>query len=103
MTDRLAKLQSLLDKTPADTFLLYAIALEHKKAGEFATAQQWFDRVIATDPAYSVAYHQSGLAHEAAGEIDSARSAYRRGIEAARKAGDSHAAEEMQAALNMIE
>ena len=34
ITDRMQKLQSMLQRDPNDTFLLYAIALEHKKAGE---------------------------------------------------------------------
>ena len=103
MTDRLTKLQSLLDRDPNDIFLLYAIALEHKKTGDYPTALAWFDRVIAKDPGYSVAYHQAGLTHEAAGNVDLAKTTYRQGIIAAHKKGDHHAADEMQAALDMIE
>jgi tetratricopeptide (TPR) repeat protein len=102
-SDRMQKLQSLLERDPNDTFLLYAIALEHKKANDFVAALQWFDRVVEKDPGYSVAYHQAGLTHEAAGDIAAAKATYRRGIAAATKKGDHHAAEEMQAALSMIE
>ena len=102
-SERMQKLQTLLERDPNDTFLLYAIALEHKKSGDFAAALQWFDRVIEKDPGYSVAYHQAALTHEAAGDVALARAMYGRGIAAAQLKGDHHAAEEMQAALSMIE
>ena len=103
MTDRLSKLQALLERDPNDTFLLYAIALEHKKANDHAMALEWFDRVIAKDAGYSVAYHQAALTHEDAGEIPAAKMMYARGIAAAEKKGDHHAADEMRGALAMIE
>ena len=102
-SERMQKLTALLERDPNDSFLLYAIALEHKKAGEHAAALDWFDRVIAKDPGYSVAYHQAALTHEAAGAMEPATEMYRRGIAAATKKGDHHAAEEMQGALSMIE
>jgi tetratricopeptide (TPR) repeat protein len=103
MTERMQKLQSLLERTPDDTFLLYAIALEHKKANDFSSAIQWFDRVIEKDPGYSVAYHQAGLTHESAGDMSAAKAAYHQGIAAAEKKGDHHAADEMRGALSMLE
>ena len=103
MTERMTKLQSLLERDPNDTFLLYAIALEHKKANDHAAALQWFDRVIAKDPGYSVAYHQAGLTQESAGDVAAAKAMYLRGIAAATQKGDHHAADEMRAALDMIE
>lgn len=102
-SDRMQKLLALLERDPNDTFLLYAIALEHKKANDFPAALQWFDRVIEKDSGYSVAYHQAGLTHESAGDLDAAKAMYRRGIAAATRKGDHHAAEEMQGALSMIE
>ena len=102
-SDRMQKLQALLERDPNDTFLLYAIALEHKKSNDHAAAIQWFNRVVAKDPGYSVAYHQAGLTHEAAGDIAAAKTAYHSGIAAAEKKGDHHAADEMRGALSMIE
>ena len=102
-SERMQKLTALLERDPNDSFLLYAIALEHKKAGEHAAALDWFDRVIAKDPGYSVAYHQAALTHEAAGDIAGAKTAYHSGIAAAEKKGDHHAADEMRGALSMIE
>jgi len=101
-SDRMRKLQSLLEKQPGDTFLLYGIALEYKKAGQTLEAIEYLDRVIGIDPGYCYAYHQKGLIHESTGNADSARQTYREGIAAAAKKGDQHAKGEIEAALEML-
>lgn len=92
----------MLEKTPRDTFLLYAIALEHKKLKEFDQAIEYLDKVVEVDPAYCVAYQQAGQTHALAGRIDAARQAYVTGIAAARQAGDRHAADEMEGELTLL-
>src|SRR4051812_14463772 len=102
-SERLSKLLQMLEREPGDSFLLYAIALEHKKAMRFKESLEFFGRVMEKDPDYAVAYHQTGLVHEQAGNLEAAREAYRRGIAVASRIGNQHAKEEMQAALMMIE
>jgi Tfp pilus assembly protein PilF len=97
------KLQAMLDKDANDPFLLFAIGMEHKKVRNTAEAVDWFKKTLEKDPGYCVAYHQAALAYEDAGDLDSAKSTYREGIAVAHKKGDHHAAEEMEAALSMIE
>ena len=99
---RMLQLRKLLEKEPKDPFLLYGIALEYKKAGDLPAAIEHLDRVITLDPGYCYAYHQKGLAYEQAGDVEAAKRAYRDGIEAARKKGDLHAAQEIEGALNML-
>ena len=103
MSERLQKLHSLRERDPKDTFLIYAIALEHKKAGEHAVALEWFQKTLANDPTYCVAYHMAGQTYEDANDMEGAKKAYRDGIAVATKKGDTHAAGEMRAALDMIE
>ena len=103
VSERLHKLQKMLEREPSDTFLIYGLALEHKKLGNSDEALKLLDRVIALDPGYCYAYHQKGLTFESAGDNESARSAYRAGIDAARRKGDAHAQGEIEAALAMIE
>lgn len=102
MSQRLEKLRLMLQKEPNDTFLLYGIAMEHKKAGDFAEALEFLGRVTQRDPLYCYAYHQRGLIHEAAGDMEAARQAYRDGIAAAQRKGDAHAQSEIEEALKMI-
>src|SRR5436190_291827 len=94
-SERLEKLSQMLQRDPNDAFLLYGIALEHKKLGDGPRAIEFLDRVIAVDSGYSYAYHQKGLTYESLGDLESAKSTYRAGIESARKKGDAHAAEEI--------
>jgi len=93
----------MLEREPNDTFLLYGLALEHKKAGQFDEALRGLQRVTEIDPGYCYAYHQRGLIHEARGDAPAAKQAYQAGIAAATKKGDAHAREEIAAALAMLE
>jgi Tfp pilus assembly protein PilF len=93
----------MLERDPLDAFLLYGIALEHKKLGDAKSAIEFLNRVIGVDPGYCYAYHQKGLVYESTGDVESAKSAYRAGIDAATKKGESHAREEIAAALSMLE
>ena len=102
VSPRMSKLQAMLQKQPNDTFLLYGLAMEYKKAGDPARAVEHFDRVIALDPGYCYAYHQKGQTFEGSGNKEAARQAYRDGIAASTKKGDQHAREEITAALEMI-
>jgi tetratricopeptide (TPR) repeat protein len=100
--DKLTALQAMLAKQPSDPFLLYGIAMEHKKRNDAAQAIEFFDRCIAADPKYCYAYYQRGQVQELAGDVEGAKSTYRRGIDAATQAGDAHAREELTAALSQI-
>lgn len=101
-SDRMRQLLVMLEREPNDAFLLYGLALENKKAGNSTEALALLDRVTAVDPGYCYAYHQKGLIHESIDDVHSARAAYRAGIEAARKKGDEHARQEIEAALMML-
>lgn len=96
------QLLKMLDRAPKDAFLLYAVALEHKKAGDLNQAIEFLNKVVQVDPAYCYAYHQRGLAYESLGDLEAARRSYREGIDAATKKGDAHARSEIEGALSMI-
>ena len=96
------QLQKMLERQPDDPFLLYGVAMEHKKAGDAANALEFLRRVTQTDPNYCYAYYQRGLVHESQGDTDAARRAYHEGIAASERAGDAHAKGEIEAALEML-
>jgi tetratricopeptide (TPR) repeat protein len=102
MSPRLQSILKMLEKTPADPFLLYAAAMEHRKAGELEQAVAYFDKTLAADASYCYAYYHRGQALESAGDVAGARETYRRGIEAARTAGDAKALGELTAALDLL-
>ena len=101
-SDRMLKLAAMLDKSPNDAFLLYGLAMEHKKAGDAGAAIEYLDRTIAADRGYCYAYYQKGLLLQNVGDIESARRVYREGIAAAEAKGDAHGRSEIAAALEMI-
>ena len=103
VSDRLEKLTKMLEREPDDTFLIYGLALEHKKLGDHAKAIALLDRVIQLDPGYCYAYFQKGSVLESTGDTSAAKAVYHAGIDAAKAKGDAHAQGEIEAALSMIE
>lgn len=99
---RLEDLQRLLEQDPANNRLQYMLAMEYLSQDKPAEAAATLRSLLDRDPAYVPAYYQAGRACEQAGDPDAARDFYRRGIEAARRAGDAHAASELQAALDLL-
>jgi len=102
MSERLEKLHKLLERDPNDPFVLYGIALEHKKLGDANSAIEFLDRTIAADSGYCYAYYQKGQVQEMLGDAAAARETYQKGIAAAKSKGDDHAAGEIEAALAML-
>src|SRR5579875_2514347 len=100
MPDRMSQLQAMLAREPNDPFLLYALALEHKKANDFPPALQLLEKVIQIDPGYCYAYFQTGQIKAASGDVAGARDILQRGVNAAVRKADSKAQGELLAALD---
>jgi predicted TPR repeat methyltransferase len=92
----------MLAKNPDDPFLLYALAMERKKT-DTGEAIELLHRVTQLDPKQCYAYFQLGQTHEMTGDLEAAKAAYRAGQAAAARYGDAHAAQEITAALQMID
>jgi Flp pilus assembly protein TadD len=103
MSTRLEQLQKMLAREPNDTFLLYGIAMEHKKAGDEKTALQMLEKVITIDPGHGYAFFQRGQILEMSGDSAGAKQAYTDGIAAAIKSGDAHARSELEGALSQLQ
>src|SRR5438128_2084833 len=96
---RRQQIEALLADDPNDPFLRYGLAMEYASASDDAGAVDRFAELFAIDPDYVPAYLQVGQALTRLGRTQEARDAYARGIGAARRQGDAHAAEEMQGFL----
>ena len=99
MSKRQDQLNKLLERTPNDAFLVYALAMEHRKAGDADDALRLLARVTELDPAYSYAHFQRGQIYESRSDVPAARAAYAAGVAAAEKAGDAKGHGEIGAAL----
>ena len=100
--DRIEKIKEFLKKTPDDSFLLHALALEYIKLGDELKARQLFEGILARDAGYIGSYYHLGKLLERIGENDLAIAWYEKGIEQASKAKDLHALGELRAAYEDI-
>jgi tetratricopeptide (TPR) repeat protein len=98
MKDRIEKLNDFLAKNPEDDFVQHALALEFIKLGRDEDAKKLFESILARNPAYIGSYYHYGKLLERKGETAGALHWYELGMLAARKAGDQHAYNELQAA-----
>ncbi len=101
-TTRLDILKEMVARNPSDSFARYGLAMEYRKQGDLAAAIAEFRALMATDPDYTAAYYHAGQALELAGRLLEAREVYSRGIETAKRKGDSHAAAELEGALDLL-
>lgn len=98
--DRIALLKSYLEKTPGDSFLKHALALEYMKLHEENKAIRLFEKLLSDDPDYVGSYYHWGKALEKTGEPEKALSIYQKGMMVARKLKDTHTAAELQQAAD---
>lgn len=96
---RRAKLEAMLAQSPGDTFLGYGLAMEMIKEGDTEAGKKQLVQVIEANPDYQAAYFQLGQILTNEGEIDEAKGWLERGIVAAKRIGDAHAAAEMEGFL----
>jgi tetratricopeptide (TPR) repeat protein len=102
-SDKLTKLFAMLERQPADAFLLYGIGMEYKKLDDYPRAIEFFNKTLAADPAYCYAHYQRGQTQELAGDNAAAKLSYDEGIATAIRVGDAHARSELQSARDMLE
>jgi tetratricopeptide (TPR) repeat protein len=97
--ERITRLQSFVQARPQDPFPKYALALEHRNAGDHAQAWAVFERLLAEHPDYAAGYLHAGNALLAMDKKEEARQVWLRGVEVCTKQGDHHARNELEGAL----
>jgi len=96
--ERIDKIKELLGKTPGDSFLQHALALEYLKKGNALAARTVFERLLQADPNYTGSYYHLAKLLEGLGEKSLALQWYEKGMEQAKLAGDHRALDELRAA-----
>ncbi len=99
---RRRKLEQMLEKNPNDVFLNFALGMELGKEGLVVEALDRYGRVLQLDPTYYPAYAQKADILVGLGRRDEARAALQTGIDAAKAAGDTHAADQMQTRIDFL-
>ncbi len=102
-TSRLEKLQKSLNANPNDAFTRYLVALECVKLRLNDEAIAHFQQLVNEHPSYVPTYYQYAQLLENLQRQTQALAIYQAGLKAARAAGETHAASELQAALDLLE
>ena len=100
--DRIEKLKEFLQKTPNDSFLNHALALEYVKKGDDTEARRLFENIVEREPGYVGTYYHLAKLLERNGLVDDAIKVYEKGMEEAKKAGDNHAFGELRGAYEEL-
>ncbi len=102
MSDRIEKLQRLLENEPNDPFCLYGLAQEYARIGQHERAIAYFDQTIEVDSSYCYAYYHKARSLEAKGDKQKAVEILEAGLERAQSLGDDKAAEEISEYLHAL-
>jgi len=102
MSDRIEKLREFLVTSPEDDFVEHALALELIKIGNEEEARTLFEKILLRNPGYIGSYYHYAKLLERTGEKEDAIHWYEQGMQAAKKAGEQHAYNELQAALEEL-
>lgn len=93
----------MLKSDPSDSFLSYALALEHEKDGDIKTAIKIIEQLIISDPEYLGAYYKLGQLFEINNKPEKAIAIYTKGIGLASEKNDNKTKGELEEALWLIE
>ncbi len=100
---RLEQIEAMLREEPDDAELRYMQAMEYASLGNDTEAVRCFEELMRRCPDYAPGYHMGARALVRLGRVDEARLVLGRGIPAATRKGDLHAAGEMQELLASLE
>ena len=100
---RIEKLLDYLKTSGKDSFLQHALALEYIKEGHDEEARKLFNEILLREPTYVGSYYHLGKLLERVADFEKAVRIYKRGMEEAKRAGDTHSYNELQGALEDLE
>jgi len=100
---RIEKLLEYIKTNDKDSFLQHALALEYIKIGEDEEARKLFNEILLREPSYVGSYYHLAKLLERQGNFEKAIRIYERGMEEAKRAGDTHAYNELQMAREEVD
>jgi len=95
--------EKLLADGKDDAVLRYSLGTAYSSEGKHSEAIVHLAQALAYNPWYSAAWKAYGKALTETNQLDQARKAYERGIEAAEDNGDKQAVKEMQVFLKRLQ
>lgn len=101
--DKIAMLNEILAQNPKDAFARYGLAMEYAGRGETDASLEEFGRLLEEHPDYTAGYFMAAQTLARAERPDEAKIRLTQGIACARRTGNPHALNEMQAMLDELE
>ena len=92
---RIEQLKSLLEESPDDPFLHYALALEYVKESPLQ-AREIFEKILTNYSDYLPAYYHAAHLYWSLGELEKAATTFDGGIALATKVNDLHTLRELR-------
>jgi tetratricopeptide (TPR) repeat protein len=100
---RLDTIKKMLEESPKDSFLNFALAKEFEKTGNIESALNSYLQLYSLDPEYVGLYYHLGKLYEEFEEFEKALSIYDEGIALCKKISDFHALSELNNARTNCE
>jgi tetratricopeptide (TPR) repeat protein len=97
-TKRLEQLMGMLEASPNEPFILFAVAKEHEGLDNKEKALEFYTKLENDCPDYVGTYYHLGKLYVELGEDQKAFSTYKKGIIEAKKVGDQHSLSELSEA-----
>jgi len=95
---RLEQLMGFLKASPKESFILFAIAKEYEKLEDKNNALKYYLELEQQAPEYVGNYYHLGKLYEQLGEDRKAFFTYKKGMQKAKAAGDTHSLSELAGA-----
>ncbi|AIZ63683.1 hypothetical protein PK28_08235 [Hymenobacter sp. DG25B] len=100
-SSRLQQLLAFYQDDPNDPFTIYALATEYRPTDP-QKALGFYQKLLDEHPDYVGTYYHAGKLLEQLEKPEEAEKVYRLGLQVSRRAGQLHAASELQGALNKV-
>ncbi len=98
---RIEDLEKMLDESPDDPFLIFALAKEYEKSEGTLQTLLMYEHLVTNYPSYiATYYHYAKVLHKAGNKNEAVR-LLEKGIEAGTKAKEMHTVSEMRGLLNL--
>jgi len=100
--NRLLKLIEMLEKNPNDTFLLYAMGMEHMGAQKLDDAEAYFRKVLAIEPDNIACHYQLAIILQKTNREGEAVKILDHGLHLAQKIGDHKTSNEFRSFMDEL-
>ena len=101
--NRIPALLQMLESSPQDSFLLFALAQEYAQSGDVQSAMECYETILDNDPDYIGLYYHYGLLLYENRNTELALDVLEKGADKAASLGDRHALSEIMELMGSMD